>query len=115
MTLFILFEGAIGYGLFKLKGFDEASSSEKSVQKQIADFETFSTIAQLTVIMILTQAFYPFESSNVALSIINTEISGKAPEELITFLSENLPMQKKSKFKLGVSENKLAGSISEAL
>ena len=38
MSLFILFESAIGYGLFKLKGFDEANTNEKSVQKQIADF-----------------------------------------------------------------------------
>jgi uncharacterized protein YggU (UPF0235/DUF167 family) len=45
------------------------------------------------------------------LNIISTTISGKAPEELINFLSESLPMQKKNKFKLGVSENKLAGAI----
>lgn len=57
----------------------------------------------------------PFESSSVALKIINESISGKAPEELINFLQESLPLQKKSKFKLGVSENKLAGSIHEAL
>ena len=61
------------------------------------------------------QSFYPFESSNVALEIINSAISGKAPEELITFLSEGLPLQKKSKIKLGVSDNKLAGSITEQL
>lgn len=31
------------------------------------------------------------------------------------FLTENFPLKKKSKIKLGVSENKLAGSINEAL
>lgn len=59
----------------------------------------------------LSKAFYPFESSNVALDIINQSISGKSPEELITFLNENLPMKKKSKIRLGVSDNKLAGAI----
>lgn len=34
---------------------------------------------------------------------------------MINFLSESLPIQKKSKFKLGVSENKLAGSINDQL
>lgn len=106
--MFILFESSIGYALFKLKDFDEANMSEKNVQTQIADFETFSKMAKIV-------AFLPFESSNVALSIINTTISGKAPEELINFLSESLPIQKKGKFKLGVSENKLAGSINDAL
>lgn len=59
------------------------------------------------------QSFYPFESSNIALEIINSTITGKAPEALVNFLTESLPLQKKSKIKLGVSDNKLAGSISE--
>jgi len=59
----------------------------------------------------ILKAFYPFESSNVALDMINQIISGKAPEELINFLNESLPMKKKSKIKLGVSDNKLAGAI----
>lgn len=49
------------------------------------------------------KAFYPFESSEKALDIINKTIAGKAPEELVTFLSENFPIKKKSKTKLGVS------------
>lgn len=49
MSLFILAESSIGYALFKLKGIDETNTSEKNVQSQIADFETFSTVAHLTV------------------------------------------------------------------
>lgn len=49
MTLFILYEFSVGYALFKLKNFDEANTNEKNVQSQIADFETFSTIANLVV------------------------------------------------------------------
>jgi hypothetical protein len=61
------------------------------------------------------KAFYPFESSTTALEIINKTTSGKAPEELVNFLTENFPLKKKSKVKLGVSENKLAGALNEAL
>lgn len=50
MTLFILYEFSVGYALFKLKNFDEANTNEKNVQSQIADFSTFSTIANLVVI-----------------------------------------------------------------
>lgn len=42
-------------------------------------------------------------------------IDGKATEDLINFLSENLPLKKKSKIRLGVAENKMASSINEAL
>jgi hypothetical protein len=51
----------------------------------------------------------------VALEIISKTINGKVPEELVSFLTESLPMKKKSKIRLGVSDNKLAGAISEAL
>lgn len=116
MTLFILFESSIGYALFKLKDFDEVNTTQKQVQSQIADFESFSKIAKIVVKnLLIKQSFFPFESSNDALKIINSTISGKAPEELINFLSESLPIQKKGKFKLGVSENKLAGSINDQL
>jgi hypothetical protein len=53
MSLFILFESSIGYALFKLKGLDETNTSEKNVQEQITNFETFSSIANLVVIYIL--------------------------------------------------------------
>lgn len=50
MTLFVLYEFSVGFALFKLKNFDEANTNEKNVQSQIANFETFSTIANLVVI-----------------------------------------------------------------
>ena len=49
MSLFILFECSIGYALFKLKDFDDASMTEKTIQDQITDFETFSKIATIVV------------------------------------------------------------------
>lgn len=63
----------------------------------------------------MTQAFLPFESSEKALAIITTTLAGKAPAELIDFLTEFFPLKKKSSVKLGVSELKLAGSINETL
>ena len=72
MVLYVLFESAIGYALFQLKEFDEVSSSVQKVQREIKSFQTFSQMAHL-------KAFYPFESSAVALEVINETVSGKAP------------------------------------
>lgn len=69
---------------------------------------SFSRIAHL-------KEFFPFESSAVALDAISSTNAGKAPEVLVNFLSEKFPMKKKSKVKLGVSDNKFAGAINEAL
>lgn len=115
MSMFVLFESSIGYALFKLNEFDDVNTTEQKVQKQIANFSTFSKLAHLNVLLWSIKAFYPFESSNIALDIINQTISGKAPEELINFLNESLPIKKKSKIRLGVSDNKLAGAITESL
>ena len=49
MSLFVLYESPMGYALFRLKNFDDTNTTEKKVQSEIADFGTFSTIAQLTV------------------------------------------------------------------
>ena len=49
MSLFVLFESSLGYALFRLKNFDDVSASEKKVQAEIANFGTFSTMAQLSV------------------------------------------------------------------
>lgn len=38
MSLFVLFESAIGYGLFELKEFDEVNSSVDKVLKEIRQF-----------------------------------------------------------------------------
>jgi hypothetical protein len=49
MPLYILFESAIGYGLFYLKEYDELSSTVAKVQKEIKTFQTFSSMLQLKV------------------------------------------------------------------
>lgn len=49
MSLYILYESSIGYGLFELKEFDEVNSSVAKVQKEIKTFETYSKIAHLKV------------------------------------------------------------------
>ena len=47
MPIYILFESAIGYGLFYLKQFDELSTTAAKVQKDIKTFESFSSIVHL--------------------------------------------------------------------
>lgn len=38
MSLYILFESSIGYGLFQLKEFDELNTTVAKVQKEIKSF-----------------------------------------------------------------------------
>lgn len=52
MSLYILYESSIGYGLFELKEFDEVNSSVAKVQKEIKTFETYSKIAHLKVTLL---------------------------------------------------------------
>lgn len=52
MSLYILFESAIGYGLFQLKNFDELNTTAAKVQKEIKTFESFSQDVHLKVPLI---------------------------------------------------------------
>lgn len=76
MSLFVLFESSIGYALFKLKDFDEANMTEKNVQTQIADFQTFSQMAKIVVI-----------------SFIYIRPSSHLSRRMLPFLSSTLPFQ----------------------
>lgn len=58
MPLYILFESSIGYGLFYLKEFDELSTTATKVQKEIKTFESFSSLVQLKVILLLLRHFF---------------------------------------------------------
>jgi len=70
--------------------------------------------------MVKLEAFAPFRSAEDALENINQLSEGVLPSYLQEFLDQNLPKSKKSKkgknpaFSLGVTEEKLAASISEA-
>jgi hypothetical protein len=69
MVLYVLFESATGFALFKLNEFDETNATEESVQKQVVRFETFSKIAHLEVIFLSFRLFYHLHSLKLPLKM----------------------------------------------
>jgi len=110
--LYVLYEAAPGYALFSQVQSEEIGASLEAVEAGVANVSVFGQMVKL-------EAFAPFRSAEDALENINALSEGVLPEYLQEFLDQNLPKTKKSKdkapkFSLGVSEEKLAASISEA-
>ena len=103
----VLFEHASGYGLFKVKEFDEIAALTKEVEASVADVSAFNSLVSLA-------GFYPFKSAGDALANINAVSEGMAAPELMTFLQANLP-KKLKKVTLGVMEPKLGAHLGEEI
>ncbi|KAK1142175.1 Nucleolar protein 56 [Aspergillus melleus] len=109
MADFLLFEGPVGYSLFKVTHqADSVGNSLKEVQEGVDDLAKFGKMVDLA-------SFLPFENNKQALSEINDISEGVASDTLINFLELNLPKpNKKKKVVLGVTDKTLAGSIKSA-
>ncbi|PNH04026.1 Nucleolar protein 56, partial [Tetrabaena socialis] len=106
---FVLFESAVGYGLFEITEFDEIGSALDKMQEAVSDMARFGRIVKMT-------AFKPFPSAADSLEQINAISEAQLTDELKNFLELNLPKVKegkKAKFKLGVFEPKLGSIIQE--
>lgn len=109
MVLYVLYEHAAGYAVFKVIAKEEIGALLQEVQESVQDLERFGKVVKL-------QAFSPFKSGINALENLNSVSEGVAHDDLKTFLESNVPMgKKKSKVALGVADNKLAGSIQEGV
>ncbi|XP_063228292.1 nucleolar protein 56 [Bacillus rossius redtenbacheri] len=107
--LFVLFEHAAGYALFKVKEFEETAMLLPQVEESVTDYSRFNSIVKLV-------GFSPFKTALKALENINSISEGVLPEDLQLFLETFLPKPgKKAKFTLGVGEPKLGASINEAI
>ncbi|GLI58543.1 hypothetical protein VaNZ11_000287 [Volvox africanus] len=109
MATFVLYESAVGYGLFEVIEFDEIGQAVDKVQEAVSDLARFGRIVKLV-------AFKPFPSAADSLEQINAISEAQLTEELKNFLELNLPKvkaAKKAKFKLGVFEPKLGSIIQE--
>ncbi|XP_054280540.1 nucleolar protein 56 [Macrosteles quadrilineatus] len=107
--LYILFEHAAGYGLFKVKEFEEIGALLPQVVSSASNISRFSQIVNLV-------SFAPFKSAVTALENINNISEGIVPEALQEFLDAHLPASgKKQKVLLGISEPKLAAGLGEVL
>jgi len=110
--MYVLFEHAAGYALFRVKEFEDVGSFLPQVEQSVTDLSRFNGVVKLA-------AFAPFKSAGHALDNINSISEGILSEDLHLFLETNLPKtEKKGKdggIVLGVSEPKLGASITESL
>ncbi|KAI6215717.1 SnoRNA binding domain protein [Aphelenchoides besseyi] len=102
---YVLFEHAVGYTLFKVKEFEDIGSMVPEVAASLTDPQRFQSIVQV-------HAFEPFKNTEAALENCNCISEGLLHDDLRTFLDEHLP-KKKKKARLGVGDQKLAGSLVE--
>lgn len=107
--MFVLYEHASGYALFKVKEFEEVEMFLPQVEQSIADVSRFKSIVSLT-------GFSPFKTAIAALENVNAISEGILPEDLSVFLDSTLPkVAKKNKLTLGIADPKLGAAISEGL
>ncbi|XP_022128849.2 nucleolar protein 56 [Pieris rapae] len=107
--LYILFEHAAGFALFRVAEFEELAAFLPQVEESVTDLQKFNSVVSLT-------GFQPFKSAVSALENINAVSEGILSEDLNLFLEGSLPKKKKrSKCTLGVLDPKLGAAISEAL
>ena len=103
----VLFEHASGYGLFKVKEFEEISALTSQVEASVNDPSKFNSVCSII-------AFYPFKNAAEALANINAVSEGIPTDELKNFVQVNLP-NKAKKCTMGVQDPKLGGVLSEEL
>lgn len=107
--LYVLYEHAAGYALFKVKEFEEIAMFLPQVEKATLNAVKFKTFVNLV-------AFLPFKSGTNALDNINNISEGIIHEDLQAFLETNLPQNvKKSKISVGVGDAKIGAAIQETL
>lgn len=102
-TLYLLYESAAGYCLFKKKEMEDMAETEESVQAAIADVKTFGKLVGL-------EAWDAFTSAEDALEQVNAIAAGATTEKLNNFLEMNLPKSKK-KYQLGVYDPELGKEL----
>lgn len=108
MAVYLLYESAAGYALFKKKEFEQVGELEDEVQAAMVDPKKFSK-------MVTFEAFAPFETAEMALQEINGIANGEVTDTLTNFLETNLPKgKKKSAPELGVYDADLGKALAES-
>jgi len=103
----VLYEHATGYGLFRVKEFEEIAMLQSAVEESIMDISAFNSV-------ITFQAFNPFKNAEDALANINAVSEGLCTDQLKFFLQANMP-KKAKKVTMGVLDPKLGAAVSEAI
>jgi nucleolar protein 56 len=109
--LYVLYEHASGYALFRVKEFEEIGAFVAQVEQSALDLSKFNSVVKLI-------AFAPFTSGLNALDNLNAISEGLVHDDLKLFLDTNLPKpsgKKDNKLQLGVADSKISAAINEAL
>ncbi|XP_075228858.1 nop56 ribonucleoprotein isoform X2 [Lycorma delicatula] len=107
--LFILFEHAAGFALFKVIEFEEISMLDARLESSVVELSHFKKV-------VLLVGFSPFKNAIAALEGVNAISEGIIPEDLQLFIEKTLPKtSKKSGVILGVGDTKLGAALSESL
>jgi len=104
--LFVLYEHAAGYGLFRVTEFDEVSMLLPQLQESVTDLARFNSLVKLV-------SFVPFKTAIAALENANAISEGIVPQDLELFLDGAI--SSKSKCLLGVADSKLSSALGERL
>lgn len=109
MKLFVLFEHAAGYAVFKVEEFEEIGMLLPQLEAATNDLSRFNSIVKLV-------SFSPFKHGVFALQNCNAVSEAIVSEDLLQFLDITIPKGgKRSKITLGVGDPKLGAAVSEAL
>ncbi|XP_032682646.1 nucleolar protein 56-like [Odontomachus brunneus] len=106
--LFILFEHASGYAVFRIKEFEEIGMLLPQIEASVTDLSRFQSIVSLV-------GFSAFKTAVVALENINYISEGVVPTQLQIFLDSCIPRSTEKNIVLGVADPKLGANITEAL
>lgn len=104
--MYVLYEHAAGYALFKVTQFEEVSMLLPQLEASVTDLGRFNSLVKLV-------GFSPFKSAIVALENANAISEGIVPSDLALFLDGALIA--KDKTTLGVADPKLSAALGEAL
>lgn len=106
--LFILFEHAAGYAMFRVKEFEEIGMLLPQVEESVTDLSRFRGVVSLV-------GFSPFKTAFSALENINSISEGIVTEDLKLFLDSSFGGLTKQDVVLGVADPKLGANITETL
>lgn len=118
MVRYVLFESAVGYGLFEVQGVDQVEINSPKFQQSITKFEKFSTVCRL-------KAFYNFPTPEIALENQNDIAEGMLKILFLSFLmlsgilnhhlQEFLEQNLKSSDSVAVADTALYNSMEKAV
>lgn len=90
MDLYVLFEHAAGFALFRVKEFEDIGSLLPQVEASVTDLSKFNSVVKLI-------GFTPFKTALSALDNVNSVSEGVLPEDLKLFLETYLPSKSTKK------------------